>query len=67
MLVLSRKKQETIAIGDSSNPQAAIRVVVLEIGNGFVKLGIEAPMSVPVHRLEVWERLQVGPLPAKAS
>lgn len=63
MLVLSRKKTEAIVVGGSGTEQATIRIVVLEIGNGFVKLGIDAPASVPVHRMEVWERIQT----AKAS
>ena len=58
MLVLTRKKSEAIVICGSADQCATIKVVVLEIGHGMVKLGIEAPQSLPVHRLEVWERLQ---------
>jgi carbon storage regulator len=67
MLVLSRKKSEVIVVGDSDDQHASIKVVVLEIGKGFVKLGIEAPASVPVHRMEVWERIQTDRMTAKAS
>ena len=56
MLVLSRKKSETIIIGGSAMQTPEVRIVVLEISNGVVKLGIEAPRSVAVHRLEVWDR-----------
>jgi carbon storage regulator len=58
VLVLSRKKSEVIVVGDSDAQPANIRIVVLEIGKRFVTLGIEAPDSVPVHRMEVWERIQ---------
>ncbi|MBX7166312.1 MAG: carbon storage regulator [Pirellulales bacterium] len=47
MLVLSRKLSESIVIDDT------IVVTVLELGRGRVRLGIEAPASVPVHRQEV--------------
>ena len=47
MLVLSRKKDEVITIGDD------IRIVVVEIRGNKVRLGIEAPKEVPVHRSEV--------------
>jgi len=47
MLVLTRKAGEEIVIGDG------IRVQVIEIRGGRVRLGITAPRSVPVHRSEV--------------
>ena len=67
MLVLSRKKSEVIIVGGLSHQDASIEIVVLEIGNGFVKLGIKAPASVPVHRMEVWERIQTDESVAKSS
>lgn len=48
MLVLSRKLNESIIIGD------AIAVVICEIRGDKVRLGIEAPSDVPVHREEVY-------------
>ena len=52
MLVLTRKKGETIMIGDQ------IEVKVISIEGDQVKLGIVAPMSVKVHRSEVFEAIQ---------
>ncbi|MDO8530181.1 MAG: carbon storage regulator CsrA [bacterium] len=52
MLVLSRKKKESIVINNE------ITVTVLEIRGDKVRLGIVAPKEVPVHRLEVWVALR---------
>ncbi|MEK4424131.1 carbon storage regulator CsrA [Solibacillus sp. FSL K6-1523] len=52
MLVLSRKKGETIMIGDE------IEVKVLSIDGDQVKLGIVAPKSIKVHRSEIFDAIQ---------
>ena len=52
MLVLSRKKNESIVINDD------ITIVVVEIRGDKVRLGVEAPREVPVHRNEVYEALR---------
>ena len=52
MLVLSRKKNESIIINDN------ITVTVIEIRGDKVRLGIEAPPDVSVDREEIWERKQ---------
>ena len=52
MLVLSRKKNESIIINDN------ITVTVIEIRGDKVRLGIEAPKDVTVHRREVYEAIQ---------
>jgi carbon storage regulator len=52
MLVLSRKKNECIIINDN------ITVTVIEIRGDKVRLGIEAPKHVTVHRREVYEAIQ---------
>ncbi|GAB4138602.1 MAG: hypothetical protein Tsb009_06910 [Planctomycetaceae bacterium] len=52
MLVLSRKKDEKIIIGDQ------ITVMVIEIRGDKVRLGIDAPKEVTVHRQEVYEAIQ---------
>lgn len=51
MLVLSRKKDECIVINDN------ITIVVVEIRGDKVRLGIEAPKEVPVHRREVFDSI----------
>lgn len=52
MLVLSRKKNESIIINDD------ITVTVVEIRGDKVRLGIDAPKEVSVHRREVYEAIQ---------
>ena len=52
MLVLTRRRGESVKIG------ADIRVVVLGVKGGQVRLGIEAPAIVAVHREEVYARIQ---------
>lgn len=52
MLVLSRKKNESIVINND------ITIVVVEIRGDKVRLGVEAPKDVPVHRKEVYEAIQ---------
>jgi carbon storage regulator len=52
MLVLSRKKNDSILIGHD------IKIVVVEIRGDKVRLGIEAPPEVPVHRREVYDAIQ---------
>jgi len=52
MLVLSRKKNESIVVNGN------VTVVVIEIRGDKVRLGIEAPAEVPVHRKEVWDAIQ---------
>jgi carbon storage regulator len=54
MLVLSRKKAESVVIGGCDDFQRVIRITVLGIRGASVKLGIEADLDVPVHREEVW-------------
>ena len=52
MLVLSRKKDERIMIGDS------ISIMVVDIRGDKVRLGIDAPSEISVHRQEVYEAIQ---------
>ena len=52
MLVLSRQRDESIMIGDN------IVVTIVDIRGDKVRLGINAPSEVPVHRQEVYEAIQ---------
>ena len=52
MLVLSRHRDESIMIGDE------IVITVVDIRGDKVRLGIDAPQNVPVHRQEVYEAIQ---------
>ncbi len=52
MLILTRKLGESIRIGDS------VKVTVLAVRSGQVKLGIDAPPEVKVHREEIYTRIQ---------
>jgi carbon storage regulator len=52
MLVLSRKRDERIVIGDN------IVITVVEVRGDKVRLGIEAPSEVPVHRQEVLDAMR---------
>ena len=52
MLVLSRKKNESVVVNDN------ITIVVVEIRGDKVRLGIEAPKDVPVHRKEIFDAIQ---------
>jgi carbon storage regulator len=54
MLVLSRKKNESIVINND------ITIVVVEIRGDKVRLGVEAPKEVPVHRREVYDAINRG-------
>ena len=58
MLVLSRKSNESVVVGGSGRFERMLKVTVLEIKNGTVRLGFEADASIPVHRAEVWERIR---------
>lgn len=52
MLILTRKIGESIQIGDH------IRIKIIDVSRQFVKVGIDAPRSVKVHREEIWERIR---------
>jgi len=60
MLVLSRKSQESVVVGGCVGFERILKVTVLEIIEGRVKLGFEIDKAVPVHRWEVWERIHTG-------
>lgn len=61
MLVLSRKKNESIVINND------ITIVVVEIRGDKVRLGVEAPKEVPVHRREVYDAIRRNEAAAEAA
>ena len=61
MLVLSRKKNESIVIDND------ITIVVVEIRGDKVRLGIEAPKEIPVHRREVFDAIHSNERPTPTS
>jgi carbon storage regulator len=52
MLVLSRQRDESIVIGDN------VVITIVDIRGDKVRLGIQAPGEIPVHRQEVYEAIQ---------
>ena len=52
MLVFTRKRNDAIIIGDG------IEIRVLRVGRDSIRLGVKAPPSVPVHRLEIYEQIR---------
>ncbi len=63
MLVLTRQRNEIIMIGDD------IEIIVVDIRGDKIRLGIDAPLHIPVHRKEVWEAIkrEKGDVPGKKS
>jgi carbon storage regulator len=61
MLVLSRRKDETIMIGDD------VEITVVDIRGDTVRLGIQAPKSVSVHRKEIYDAIQAENIAAAAE
>jgi carbon storage regulator CsrA len=59
VLVLSRKKMESIVVGGTLGFERLLKITVLELKNGCVRLGFEVDSSVPVHRFEIWEKIRV--------
>lgn len=51
MLVLTRNIEEVLMIGDD------VEITVLNVTGNQVRLGIEAPKDIPVHRKEIYERI----------
>ena len=61
MLVLSRKKNEQIMIGDN------VVITIVDVRGDKVRIGIEAPADIPVHRQEIYLALQQSEPPANAT
>lgn len=54
MLVLTRKEAESIVIGEYGE----IRFTVIRVNGDYVRIGIEAPKDIPVHREEIFKEIQ---------
>ena len=54
MLVLCRKKDEKIVVGEGEN---AIVITVVEVNGNKVRIGVEADKTIPVHRFEVYQSI----------
>jgi len=52
VLTLSRQEQESIMIGDD------VEIKILRVSGGTVRVGIEAPKAIPVHRKEIYVKIQ---------
>ena len=60
MLVLTRKSEQSVIVGGSNGFVHVLKVTVLQINGGKVRLGFDVHPDVPVHRSEVWDRIQEG-------
>lgn len=66
MLILTRRSNEVVRVGDE------VVVIILGVKGNQVRIGVSAPKSVPVHRQEIYERIQSerlreGPAAANAE
>ena len=60
MLILSRGIRESVVVGAPDGVRRLLKVTVLEIDCGNVRLGFEADDDFHVHRWEAWERIRAG-------
>ena len=67
MLVLTRKHQESVVVGGAPGFEHLLKVTVLGISGAKVSLGFEVDPVVPVHRAEIWERIQSASRPNAAA
>jgi carbon storage regulator len=58
MLVLARRNKQSIIVGSADGLEQLIRVTVIGIKGGSVRLGFEATSDIAVHREEVWKRIR---------
>ena len=67
MLVFTRKSNEAVVVGGPSDFERMLKVTVLEVRGGRVKLGFDVCEDVPVHRWEVWQRICAGAQPGRRT
>jgi len=61
MLILTRRMNETLMVGDD------VRVTVLGINGNQVRIGVQAPRHIPVHRQEIYEKIKMEESSASGS
>jgi len=61
MLILTRRVGETVMVGND------VSVTIVGVRGNQIRIGINAPKHVPVHRKEVYERIQHEPLPQRLT
>jgi carbon storage regulator len=61
MLILTRKVGETVMIGDN------VAVAIIGVKGNQIRIGINAPKDVPVHRKEIYERIRHEQRPARLT
>ena len=61
MLILTRKANETLIVGDD------VTVTILGVKGNQVRIGVNAPKEIPVHREEVYNRIKVEKQPGHSS
>lgn len=67
MLILSRKNNESVVVRGPNGIEPLLKVTVLNVHDGKVKLGFEADDDFPIHRWEVWERIRAGDRPGPTA
>jgi len=67
MLVLTRRIDESVVVGDPDGLDGTVKVTVLSAGHGKVRLGFEVAGDVPVHRSEVWQRIRAKALASETA
>jgi carbon storage regulator CsrA len=64
MLILSRRNSESVVVGDpNGHMEQMLKVTVVRIDRGRVRLGFEVPGDIPVNRWEVWHRIRASKQP----
>lgn len=60
MFILSRRREESVIVDGFNSPKRALKVTILEVKGGRVKLGLEvnADDPIPIQRSQAWERIR---------
>ncbi len=60
MLILSRRNGETVIVGGGGGLDRTIKITVLKVNSGVVKLGFDVDQDIPIRREEVWQRMSAS-------